>query len=221
MIFVSRFGFSLENLTGQRVDLAVVFSTAGFELHLVDFAAMLVIQIPVPAADVRRSNACVLQRNITRFLCAEKRGGCGRGGVIFVSRFGFSLENLAGQRVDLAVVFSTAGFELDIIDHAAVFVIHFDFRMHNLAFGKPCGSQGDGQSLLAADISAVAGATRGGDGRRSAGFGGIRGGGEQQIQLVDRKAGQILKGVLRMAFRDAADQLRLARRQAVLFGQRG
>ena len=57
------------------------------------------------------------------------------------------LENRAGGRVDLVVIFHIAGFELDLIDEYSIFIVQFDIHVIRLAFTHARMVQGDGLHL--------------------------------------------------------------------------
>ena len=96
------------------------------------------------------------------------------------------LQHLAGARIDLIIVLPAICIELHIIDHDAVIAVQLNFRVVRTLDARVL--VGQLLRLLLADIGLVAGGAGGGDilQVRLLRLG-------QQVQLVDRQLGQIVK----------------------------
>ena len=62
------------------------------------------------------------------------------------------LEDRAGGRIDLVVIFHIAGLELDFVDERSVLVVQLDVHVIRLIFTQARMVQGDGLCLGVADI---------------------------------------------------------------------
>ena len=62
------------------------------------------------------------------------------------------LEDRAGGRVDLVVIFHIAGFELDLVDELSVLIIQLNVHVIRLIFTYARMVQGNGLCLGVADI---------------------------------------------------------------------
>ena len=72
--------------------------------------------------------------------------------MMLVVQLRFVLEDRAGGRIDLVVIFHIAGLELDFVDERSVLVVQLDVHVIRLALAHARMVQGDGLCLGVADI---------------------------------------------------------------------
>ena len=131
------------------------------------------------------------------------------GGVIVVAFF-FKLDHRAAGGVDIVFVFISAGFKLDFIYQDAVLGIELGFSDDSEVSRHVGVLQGERGRLFRGDIRFVTGLARRSH-RLHLGI--LR---HQEIELVDRKPRQRIKGVGGIFRGNPLDQLRLAQRNPVL-----
>ncbi len=143
-----------DDRAGGGVDLVVVLVSAAVELDLVDYQAIVPIQLALVVGDAAGGDARVVQGSgLGRALADQGSGGgdygVGCGVVVQVLLPG---EDLAGGGVDLVLVLVSVRVEGDFVDHSAVLLLQLALILGDGVRGDACVAQGSGLGLVSGDL---------------------------------------------------------------------
>ena len=139
------------HFAGGRVDLVVVFLVVGgVELHVIDKAAVVPVQLGLDEGHIGLGQTGVGQGLGLRVLGGEGRAG--RGGGALGQGGGLGLDDHAGQRVHLALVAAVAGGEGNNVVLHAVPLGQLGAQEGHRVGGKPRPGEGGGAGGLVSDI---------------------------------------------------------------------
>ena len=150
------------HFAGGRVDLVVVFLVVGgVELHIVDEAAVIPVQLRLDEGHVGLGKARVGQGLGLGVLGSD--GGLGGGGGALGQGHALGLDDHAGKRVHLALISAVAGGEGHQIVFHAVPAGQFGAQEGHRFGGEPRPGEGGGAGGLVADVGQLARIGAGGE----------------------------------------------------------
>ena len=142
-----------ENAAVLGVQIIVILPVGGVELDLILHHAVVVVQLHLLEGDFAGVHPQMFQNLRLGFLGADVAAGLGLGGE--ASDLVVHTQHLAGESVDLIVIFLGSSVELNVIDHGAIVLIQLGLDEGDFAFGKAGIVQSSLAGLLCGDVIAA------------------------------------------------------------------
>ena len=139
-----------ENIAAKDVDLIVVLGVVGgvVELHIIDLAAVLIVQCAPQEGDLIGGEPRVVQGDLLGLLGGDGGAGAAAG----AGGLGRAAEDVAGERVDAVRIALAVGGEINGIEVSAVLTVQAGGGEGGGGFRDARVLQGDGLGGIQTDV---------------------------------------------------------------------
>ena len=133
------FALRLDDSSGHRIYLILVFIARRLELYLVDIDAVVTVKLYLIVPYLACGYTGMVERNALCFVLTDKGlgrcGGFGRGRIVVFPGFALRLDDSSGHRIYLILVLIARRLELNLVDINSVVTVKLYLVVTNIACG--------------------------------------------------------------------------------------